>query len=198
MCLVVNNGVWLCELYSNLNIRFNEAEGYIQLYYNGQWNNWISSNTTEEDVYTKYLYYKGTDYSDITGGWSGYAYKSSVSTAESVVAPTVTKNASDMVFKVTYGAGTVGSVFSGYAIDLTDYNYIEIEYVATLGTSSGEVGFQCVKEKANKYVINKSVKIQSTSITTATLNISDLSGSYFLGVGMYYSQVKIYSIKLVR
>lgn len=179
-----------------MNVRLNEAEGYVQLYYNGQWNNWVKSNINEDQLYNDYLYYLGTDYTDITGGWSGYAYKSSTSTASVLSAPTVEMGTSYMTW--TEKSTDVGAVLTGYDIDLTEYKYIEIDYETTLTHSAGSLTFACIPTKTNNYTISKSVSITSTTRTIATLDISDLSGKYYLGGALYCTNCIIYSIKLVK
>lgn len=185
-------------LISEISVRCNEAVGYVQLYYNGQWNNWLQLDTTEDEVNNQYLYYKGTNYTDITGGWSGYTYVNKSTGSTDLRAPSVTMGDSYMTCKITYGGNIAGSVWNGYSIDLTDYNYIEINYTTTLGTSGANATFGCVATKANKFSFDASTPIKSTSNTTATLDISALTGNYYLCLLLYYSQVKVYSIKLIK
>ena len=188
------------ELNTNLNVRYNEIEGYIQLYYNGQWNNWIKSNVTENELYGTYLYYQGTDYKSITGGWSGYPLYPKDSEIDYPKAPTVTMYNSHMECKGEATGQYAGTVFSGYAIKLNDYDYIEINYTATeLGSASAQKAatFKTVETREDKYTNGATVKLLSTTNTTATLDIRDITGYHYLGLFLAHMQVDIYSIKLI-
>lgn len=181
-------------------IRYN-SNGYVQLYYDGKWNNWLDSKTTEDDVYTQYLYYKGTNYTDICGNWEPYAYRASGS-SNSTKAPTVTMGSSYMTLKQPgeTGAGLHGSVWSQYSIDLTNYNYIEINYTTTLSVSTATCSLRLSPTKQNNYthLTALSTGMKSTSNTTATVDISGVTGKYYILFAMYYCSTKIYSIKLIR
>ena len=178
-------------------IRYNSTDGYVQLYYDNKWNNWLDSKTVEDDVYTQYVYYKGTNYTDIVGNWEGLAYKSSTSSG-TVKAPTVTMGSSYMTLKIstTASAGYVGSVWSSYKVDLTDYNYIIINRTTSAEASSSSCSFNISDTKQNKWTKAAGISILGSGDTT--LDISNITGEYYLMFSLYYCSTKIYSIKLVQ
>lgn len=96
----------------------------------------------------------------------------------------------------TSSAGYVGSVWSSYKVDLTDYNYIIINRNTTASASSSSCSFNISTTKQNKWIKTAGVSILGSG--NATLDISNITGEYYLLFSLYYCSTKIYSIQLVR
>lgn len=121
-----------------------------------------------------YLYNKGNECTDLTGGWTAYAYKSSNS-GSNPYAPTLTKDEKSMTISLhsAYEVYRMGSVFAENVIDLTNYNYICVNVTAL----SIAFGFGVVSTKANNYT---QIASMSLSVGLNKLDISSLSGSQYI------------------
>ena len=91
----------------NLSVRYNSDTDTVQISYNGTWNDWKAGN-----MQTVYLYDKGDECTDVTGGWSVSTANSSNGTAS------VTKRSDKMTLYAPY-VGGASSAGSGQAVAFT-------------------------------------------------------------------------------
>lgn len=129
----------------------------------------------------RYLYNCGDECTDVSGGWSGYAYKSSDS-GSTVNAPTVTKGTGSITVKQNgYNSSSAkyyaGALFSEKAVDLSNYGTMKINVTEFSGSSANLV---VTKTKGNNYTIAGKVEIKSTG--AFSVDVSSLSGDYYVAL----------------
>lgn len=127
----------------------------------------------------------------LTGGLNAYAYAPSTSGSAPTV-PTYTQGDGFIRLELDGGVnGKAGALFTEIALDLTKKKtlYIEVTSASTQTELGGYIKFGATSTKANKYVVAASKTIcsagSSVQNTTLSLDISDLSGSYYLFVNLY-------------
>ncbi len=171
-------------LNGNINVRYNPDTDMIEVYYNGKWNPSVKAN-----MQSMMLYNRGEDNTAVTGGWNGYAYKAATSGA-SVAAPTVT-NSSDGMRVSLNSSSTVGGVWTGKAIDLTNYSAIKVTCDID---AAGEfyLGLSAMKE--NNYTATVKISVSSDCV----MDISNITGSYYILFQLYRTTATIYSIELIK
>lgn len=143
-------------------------------YQSGAWVEWIT-----------YLFNEGDTCDDITGGWSnsGYSYSGTVdgsSYTYTKVSPTI----GDTI-KVSVGAELKVSI-AGTAkmIDLTDVKTVAVDVESVVGQAF--VNVTTSKALGSNYAVQK-VLTASSAGTTVNLDVSSLSGSYYVAVFTYGS-----------
>lgn len=140
---------------------------------------WVSKTATSYQSgswvdWAVFLYNEGDECTDLTGGWTAYAYKSSNSGSKPY-APTLTKGEKSMTISL-YSAHEdyrMGSVFAENVIDLTNYKYICVNVTAM----SIAFGFGVVSAKTNNYTFMATMRL---SVGLNKLDISSLSGSQYI------------------
>ena len=169
-----------------LNIRYDTSTGYIQLYYNGAWNNWMSGGGSA--YANPVIYSNGTINDELCGGFSALAATVSGSGTHLKV-PTVTYNSDSM--KITSDYDRTGAVFTVLPIDLTNYRYVK---VVAEGYTATTAAVKASLTKKNGYTTAKSASLGNGTIT---LNVSGLTGEYYILFQVYWGSVTIKSIELV-
>lgn len=173
----------LDELNTNMNknttgqMRYNSETDMVEIYHNDNWNNWKSG-----DIQSDKLYFYGNENTELTGGWTPYAYKTS-SSSSAVSAPTVTKKEKYMKLSKTVSGSNwlFGSVFTENAIDLTDYEMLKLKVIGVQGANggtSGSISLNITSTKSNSYSVTKSLSI--TSDGEYAIDISSLTGNYYV------------------
>lgn len=147
------------------------------LYYSGEWHQFSS---------TQYTIFNAGGATDYSGGWNAYAYKSQ-SSGSTPKAPTFTLGSTMDISLYGQYEYSMGTVFSEAAIDLTKYSTLVIEIASTQTgvTSSGEYGgFSCglCASKQNNWT--PAATATNVSAGTHTIDISALSGSYYLSLSL--------------
>lgn len=147
------------------------------LYKDGAWVQFSSA---------QYAIFNAGGATDYSGGWNAYAYKSQ-SSGSTPKAPTFTLGATIDISLYGQYAYNMGTVFSEAAIDLTKYSTLVIEIASTQTgvTSSGEYGgFNCglCASKQNNWT--PAATATNVSAGTHTIDISALSGSYYLSLSL--------------
>lgn len=173
-------------------IKYNPITNKIMIYYNNQWNDWVSAGGGI--VANPVIYYYGENNTDVSGGWSALAYYASGASASSQNAttkPSITYN-SDHI-KISVSGSTLGTVWSGLKVDLTNYSAIKINASFSTG-GNGNGRFRITDTKKNAYTTTKSVAVTSGS---HVMDISSITGEYYLFFSIYYGTMKVYSIELV-
>ena len=148
-----------------------------------------------EMSYKLWLYRDGDECVDVTGGWSNYSDTSKYSIS------TLVKNNDNLYSQnnTTYGLAGTGNL-----IDLTNYStlYAEIK-TGTGGNSSGWVGSSVVtakewyQEKDNPPAFALFQQGSTACDTTKySLDVSALSGSYYVTIVDYVKSFNIYKVWL--
>ena len=130
--------------------------------------------------YALYLYNKGYQDTDVTGGLKGYAYGSS-SSGSTRVNPTV--NYGDTDITVTNQAASNGtsasSLFTENAIDITNYNNLKINITKRSGNAN-TIGFGITKTKKDKFEYAAFLITDTTG--EFSLDVSSIAGDYYIFV----------------
>lgn len=129
------------------------------------------------------LYDNGDEYTKYTGGWIGDStitvtdYDSSIYVYTSPIVSHL-----NMLVAQLMGGPKVGSVRTVNMIDLTYYETLTIEYA--VGSSSGTGTLKLFASNGTSGFNSKAstTLTNSTTKTTATLDISQLSGNYYIGI----------------
>ena len=125
--------------------------------------------------YDLILYDSGEEYSDITGGWSGFACYSGTSKG------TFTKNSSSIYIK-SNGSKGAQSIAAAPAnkIDITDISTLKVN-VTSFNVQSEYRSYFILSSSRNTSSVNNSVATKEITGTGETeLDISGLSGSYYV------------------
>ena len=147
----------------------------------------ISEQGQNEKVVLSYwsgeLYDSGNEYSNITGGFEQYGFPStSVSAGGSI-----SKRESSIAMSVG-GKGVSASTVN--KIDLTDFNTLHVNILSN--TAEGNRGRLFVASDRTTTVSY----VDIGGVTgEATLDVSDLNGEYYLGVGIYSAVGINYSLE---
>ena len=168
----------------------------VELFYEDTWNEWVSSGASLEDLTSVFLYSSGVINEEMIGNFVAYNYKSSTSGATKFGTPSITKGANYLT--LARASSAMGAVFSSISIDVTNFSKIKINKIST--NSGGSSNYTCsmglCNEIKNNYVVATSISIKGSGDTY--LDISELSGKYFLYFALYSATTKIYSIQLIK
>lgn len=132
-----------------------------------------------------YLYSKGTVNTSVTGGLTAYAYKPSTSSSDTTK-PSISNSSSAMTISCpkTSSSQSAGTVYTTNKVDLTKIKTINMNVSSfAVGSSSSYVRFGAVANKATGYTFAAAKTIGSTG--KLSLDVSNLSGSYYLVVALY-------------
>ena len=140
-----------------------------------------------------YLYYYGNEIKSVTGGWNAYAYKVSTMNVNATK-PTITKEAGLIKFYIdaTSSNYKYGTLFTENAIDLTNYSYIKIIIYFKVADARY---FHITSTKANNFTNTKNITLAHGE---NAIDISSLSGSYYLAFGGGGSSATDYIIESVE
>ena len=133
-----------------------------------------------------YLYNLGDECVAVTGGWVARALKKA--SGGSAKAPVITKGATRIEF--TGNAQNGGVVHTANKIDLTSASVLKIDGELVPSATTGFWATLCVwSEFGATYQDNLAVYHDATSKETVeiVLDVSDLSGSYYVGFALYGS-----------
>lgn len=164
---IKKNVVQVSPLYAKQYIGGKWAEVEAMSYIDGVWLDWF-----------KYLYNKGDECVELTGGWKAYPYKTSGS-GSTASTPSVTKGSSTI--RLSLGDLKAGALFTEKPIDLTDISSLSINVIGV--SDSKDTGFLLItKSKKNNYTRDAGVKITNTGLVT--LDVSDYKGQYYVAVNL--------------
>lgn len=115
------------------------------------------------------LYDKGNEYTDITGGWSGYP------------SSYITKN-ENSIYVQGYGF-TAGAAYTNKKIDLSKFQTLALN-VTGYSDNHGELNYRLIVSTENGPNMNENIVASVSGRTSGeiTLNITNLSSSYYIGV----------------
>ena len=121
-------------------------------------------------------YYLGDEKTSISGGWTDALIKPSTS-GSAVVSCNLTKNNNSLSASVNPGSGAAfGMFFAVNPVDLTDYTRLEIE-----SSGCSNTWLYLTTSKTNYFTPTKEILLTSG---TNIINISSLTGSYYIGFGL--------------
>ena len=140
---------------------------------------------------------------EVAGALNVTAWRPSTSSAEGQKPNQSISSVSGITLSLPDGdSGTAGSLFTSRTIDLSAYSTMKI-YVESASTeqSNGYVRFGATKSGANNYVVSAAKTIcsgenGSVSAKTISLDVSDLTGTYYLFINLYGGGAK--SIKFSK
>ena len=150
---------------------------------------WVSKTATSYQSgswvdWTVFLYNGGDECTDLTGGWSAYAYKQSgASSIVEATAPTVSRGSSSMTVRhnSSWEGYKHGVVLTNNSVDVTNFSTLSINVTAyTLSTENEGLILILTKTKGNGFSIIASCSLDSTGVKT--VNISSISGNYYVGI----------------
>lgn len=155
-----------------------EKTGYI--YQSGSWILWWSGQ----------LYSPGIEWEEVTGGWTGLGMLASNKSSESAIAPAITRESGRIIADGTAGGGII---YCAEKIDLTDYTTLIFEGVFTrAGTLARNVLAACWSVLGKYYTdAAASKEISGTSATVLQVDVSGLTGEYYVGIGLTASTAEI-------
>lgn len=143
-------------------------------YQGGAWADWWNGQ----------LYESGNEYESITGGYSTYGSGA-----------TLTKNQDHLYIKSQGNSG----VYTNNPVDMTDYNTLTFDWTCVRGGIDTQ--FQVRSDRStgtSGWAAGTKIIGPDTKRQTVSLDISNLSGSYYVGIGRFSSggpnETKIHSI----
>lgn len=144
-------------------------------YQNGVWVDWLT-----------YLYYKGNEYADITGGWTTVKEGTNNSIAKTANGITLKANSNNAILAVTDSK-----------VNLSNMKTLSVNITDAFATNAViHVAFQVLSSKAqtlspvSQLNMGKNTtwgELASDLVGKHTLNVSDLDGSYYVGLFLYGS-----------
>lgn len=143
------------------------------------------------------LYDGGDEFTGLTGGWISAADPRCVYSAEGTVytskAPTLTRGESELTMELT-GNLVSGTVRTAKRIDLSGYS--SITFTGELGRGSGYadtgahpyiVAYVQDAMGADKYYYTTAASKSELQNGTTVVDVSKLSGDYYVAIGLYSS-----------
>lgn len=139
---------------------------------NGAWKNWAV-----------YLLENGADNTAVTGGWQGKAhYLSADATGRE---PTISFSGGKMVITQNGSAGSnAGIVYAKNKTDLSGHNKITVTAYSTQ-TQANNAKLAVWAAEPNDWDGAANVSVAGTTAKTYTLDISALSGEFYIGFTLY-------------
>lgn len=137
-------------------------------YHSGAWKEWIT-----------YLYNKGDECTDLTGGWVATATKPSGS-GSTAVSPAVTKGTNSITISIYSGDDVgyrIGYLATVKSIDLTNYSKI------TTNVTNFSIGGDIIVSNSKTSGFSKAASMKLSAGVNA-LDISSLNGKYYVLLGM--------------
>jgi hypothetical protein len=163
------NGIVICPLYCWQYLSGKWVELTAMSYQNGAWQNWFT-----------FLYNRGNECTSVTGGWNGYAYKTS-SSGSTTSSPTVTKGTETIKVSLDASSSRAGALFTEKPIDLTNFSTLEID-VRDMSTAENTVFIGFTADKKNNYSPTARRAILSAGKTK--MDVSEYTGTYYVFVSL--------------
>lgn len=165
----------------------------VKQYENGQWvekSGWIYQNGAWVLWWDGQLYTPGNEWHEITGGWASRGAKASSASDEQAVQPVLTKSAEGITADGSAGGGMI---YCANKIDLTPYHTLTFEgSFSRGGTLARNVLAACWSELETYYTETEAHQgLNSTSGSLLTVDISGLTGEYYVGMGLTASTAQI-------
>lgn len=154
------NGVTVYPLNAKQYVSGTWANKTAKIYQNGAWAEW----------WTGQLYMNGTDYTEVTGGWSVGNLPPSGWSSSQVHSVTLKFNATNMSF-----GGGRNNIWPGKMIDLTNFTKLVWK-----GSASGYSIIDVTSKKVKSFDDYDVASADISGKTTATIDISNVKGSYYI------------------
>lgn len=176
--VVKKNGIWieLLKAYQIVNGVWSIKE--MQIYRAGAW-----------EATDLHIYNKGDEYTARTGGWTTFNYAAGTSSNYNYSLGSSANSSAG--FTLTTGQNKSIARQTVNAIDLTNVNAVEVVLKSSLSSIYGAV--EIAISTAAKQVYTKNVVAKwretskpPTSFTKKTIDVSNLTGSYYICVGQWY------------
>ena len=145
-------------------------------YQNGAWVDWWNGE----------LYKNGDEYENITGGWIGTPKK--YDSASNAVEATITRGSTTITMKPNGDGGCL--VHTANKIDLTNYSKLIFDGKVSGATAYASLANMRVWSDFGTYQTSNAVataSLQYHSNGEVTLDVSKLTGSYYIGFGLHAS-----------
>lgn len=185
------NGIQVYPIYAKQYVDGAWVNKTAKSYQGGEWQHWFH-----------YIYNAGDECNDITGGWtsSGYTWNNG-STSITIKAPT--KNADNILFAGTAGgSGNLPGIGTANAIDLTNVSILEVDVNVIATSSNGSSTFYLAVMSTKNFSSGLVASVDGgngTGEKTLQLDVSKLSGSYYIGASMSFgitNKVELYRIRM--
>lgn len=149
-------------------------------YQGGEWVNW-----------TTYLYNKGDQCTDLTGGWN--VYKESNSGYD------VNFNNADI--SITHNGGNdswSASVFTKETIDVTNYTklILDMRYKHHYTNSAFTAGLTSAPKNYPSFIAKTEIRRTDETQVQVTVDLSGVEGNYYVGFRSAYVLASVYTIRL--
>ena len=201
------DGIWADPVLTGVgNIKYDQSDDWIKIYYNDGWQNWKKAGF----IWDFYLYKNGNNYSDYTGG-----YYISYTTGTSGTYSLIENSSGYLKFTRSgeYASAKNGVVSTREKIDLTNFKQIHvIGKITGTNTNSGNYinyfGLATTND-ATVDTITSLDSVASNKHTTVSfdkyLDISSYSGEYCFTIyqsksssGGWLGYIEISSIQLIQ
>lgn len=151
-------------------------------YQNGTWVAWLRREI---------LYEPGNENIPVTGGWT-YTSKGYASDASAPGIPTITRGISSLTVQMPNVSGAI--IHPANKIDLTEYSTIVFDGIITGATGYASLCNLRVWSEFGNYSstgYSASVTIQKNVDGEVSLDVSELSGKFYIGFGLWTASPKI-------
>lgn len=144
-------------------------------YQGGKWVDWWNGE----------LYKSGNEYTSVTGGWVGKALRGNQSGSD--LAPTITRNTGS-IYAVMNTSAKGGVLHTKNKIDLTNYKTITFKGTIKSTNASAAVGFGVWSSFGSYWKSATAINTYEgvKTITDGSLDVSGVSGSCYVGFGLYH------------
>lgn len=178
------NGLMVYPLAAKQYVNGAWVEKVSKIYQGGAWADWWNGA----------LYTSGNEYPTVTGGWYGKPWKVSGNSGP-IAAETINIERTDSYIRMSFASGArrSGVLLTTKKIDLTNYNTLSFNgFISQNGYSNNfkangdvfifdSIGYDYYNGNSVK---NATISNNGTAANN-TINISDLSGEYYIGISLY-------------
>lgn len=143
-----------------------------------------------------YLYNSGDECTALTGGWASFG--SSYNDSQYKVAPTVSRGSDKIVFSLGEVNAGGGIARTKEKIDVT--NFTKLKFTGSMqGYSAAYVQMCLWNVNPDPWATNAAASVSSPVSSEVFLDISKLTGEYWVGFGLYHfnANVTMKSLKLL-
>ena len=185
------NGIQVYPLTAKQYVDSTWVEKTAYSYQDGNWVAWLRREI---------LYEPGNENIPVTGGWT-YTSKGYSSDASTAGTPTITRGDTMLTAQMPGGSGAI--IHPANKIDLTEYSTIVFDGIITGATGYPSLCNLRVWSEFGDYSsigYSASVTIQKNVDGEVSLDVSELSGRFYIGFGLWtaYPKIEMRSMKLQK
>lgn len=176
------NGIQVYPLAAKQYVDSTWVEKTAYSYQDGKWVAWLRREI---------LYEPGNENIPVTGGWT-YTPKGYASDANTAGTPTITRGDTMLTAQMPNVSGAI--IHPANKIDLTEYSTIVFDGIITGATGYASLCNLRVWSEFGKYSsvgYSASVTIQKNVDGEVSLDVSELSGKFYIGFGLWTASPKI-------